>query len=105
VEEAAMLIGMLKNSSLYNPVRRPNVTRERRNVVISQMQKAGHLTRQDADSLKQLPIELDFNRSDHVDIAAPYYRQHLAKMMMAEKPNRENYASWQWQQFTEDSLS
>jgi len=100
-----MLIGMLKNSSLYNPVRRPDITRERRNVVISQMQKAGHLTRQDADSLKQLPIELDFNRSDHVDIAAPYYRQHLAKMMMAEKPNRENYASWQRQQFTEDSLS
>jgi penicillin-binding protein 1A len=105
VEEAAMLIGMLKNSSLYNPVRRPDVTRERRNVVLSQMQKAGHLTRQEADSLKQLPIELDFNRSDHVDIAAPYYRQHLAKMMMAEKPNRKNYASWQRQQFTEDSLA
>ena len=105
VEEAAMLIGMLKNSSLYNPVRRPEVTRERRNVVLSQMQKAGHLSRQEADSLKQLPIELDFNRSDHVDIAAPYYRQHLAKMMMAEKPYRKNYASWQRQQFTEDSLS
>lgn len=105
VEEAAMLIGMLKNSSLYNPVRRPDVTRDRRNVVFSQMQKAGHLTRQEADSLKQLPIELDFNRSDHVDIAAPYYRQHLAKIMMAEKPNRKNYASWQRQQFTEDSLS
>jgi len=105
VEEAAMLIGMLKNSSLYNPVRRPEITRERRNVVLSQMQKAGHLTKEEADSLKKLPIELDFNRSDHVDIAAPYYRQNLAKMMMAEKPNRKNYASWQRQQFTEDSLS
>ncbi len=94
VDESAMLIGMLKNSSLYNPVRRPEVTKERRNVVLSQMQKAGHLKKQQADSLKQLPIELDFNRSGHIDIAAPYYRQHLAKMMMAVKPQRKNYASW-----------
>lgn len=105
VEEAATLIGMLKNSSLYNPVRRADLTRDRRNVVLSQMQKADHLTRQEADSLKLLPLEIDFNRSDHVDIAAPYYRQHLAKMMMAGKPNRKNYASWQRQQFTEDSLA
>ena len=105
VEEAATLIGMLKNSSLYNPVRRADLTRDRRNVVISQMHKADHLTRQEADSLKQLPLEIDFNRSDHVDIAAPYYRQHLAKMMMADKPNRKNYASWKRQQFTEDSLA
>ncbi|HAR38783.1 MAG TPA: penicillin-binding protein [Porphyromonadaceae bacterium] len=104
-EEAATLIGMLKNSSLYNPVRRADLTRDRRNVVLSQMQKADYLTRQEADSLKQLPLGIDFNRSNHVDIAAPYYRQHLAKMMMADKPNRKNYASWQRQQFTEDSLA
>lgn len=105
VEESAMLIGMLKNSSLYNPVRRPEITRERRNVVLSQMEKAGHLTREEADSLNQLPLKIDFNRSGHVDIPAPYYRQHLAKIMMAEKPERKNYASWQKQQFTEDSLA
>ncbi len=105
IEEAAVLIGMLKNSSLYNPLRRPEVTRERRNVVITQMRKAGHLNRQEADSLRQLPLEIDFNRSDHVDIVAPYYRQHLAKMMMAKKPERRNYASWQRQQFSEDSVS
>jgi penicillin-binding protein 1A len=105
VEESAMLIGMLKNSSLYNPVRRPDITRDRRNVVFSQMQKAGHLTRQEADSLKQLPLMIEFNRTSHVDIAAPYYRQHLAKIIMAEKPERKNYASWQRQQFSEDSLA
>lgn len=105
VEEAATLIGMLKNSSLYNPVRRADLTRDRRNVVLSQMHKADYLTREEADSLKQLPLEIDFNRSDHVDIVAPYYRQHLAKIMMADKPNRKNYASWQRQQFTEDSLA
>lgn len=105
IEEAALLIGMLKNSSLYNPVRRPELTLDRRNVVLNQMRKAGHLSRVEVDSLKQLPIELDFNRSSHIDIAAPYYRQHLAKMMMADKPERKNYASWQNQQFTEDSLA
>src|SRR5690554_7357734 len=105
VEEAAMIIGMLKNSSLYNPVRRIEITTERRNVVLSQMRKAGHITRQEFDSLKQLPLEIDFNRSGHIDISAPYYRQHLAKIMMAEKPQRKNYASWQNQQFTEDSLA
>jgi len=105
VEESAMLVGMLKNPSIHNPVRRPDVTKDRRNVVLSQMQKAGHLARQQADSLKQLPITLDFNRTSHVDIDAPYYRQHLAKIMMAEKPNRKNYASWQRQQFSEDSLA
>lgn len=105
VEESAMLVGMLKNPSIHNPVRRPEVTRDRRNVVLSQMKKAGHLTRQQADSLKQLPITLDFNRTSHVDIDAPYYRQHLAKIMMAEKPERKKYASWQKQQFTEDSLA
>ncbi len=105
IQESAMLVGMLKNSSHYNPRRHPERTKERRNVVINQMRKAGHLTKQEADSLKQLPIELDFNRSDHVDIVAPYYRQHLAKIMMAKKPERKNYASWQRQQFREDSIA
>ena len=62
IEEAAMLIGMLKNSSLYNPQRRPEITRDRRNVVITQMQKNGHINKQAADSLKQLPLEIDFKR-------------------------------------------
>ncbi len=105
VEESAMLVGMLKNSSLYNPIRRPELTQQRRNVVLAQMRKAGHLTLQQTDSLQKLPIEVDFKRADHIHIAAPYYRQHLAKVMMATKPDRKNYASWQNQQFMEDSLS
>lgn len=105
IEEAATLIGMLKNSSLYNPLRRKELTTERRNVVLAQMHKAGHLTKQQTDSLQLLPLELDFNRSGHVDVQAPYYRQHLAKIMMANKPNRKDYALWQKQQYYEDSLS
>lgn len=105
IEESAMLIGMLKNSALYNPVRREELTRERRNVVLTQMRKNGYISKVETDSLKQLSIDLDFKRVDHISIPAPYYRQHLAKMMMAKKPNKKNYASWQGQQFYEDSLS
>ncbi|WP_436414250.1 transglycosylase domain-containing protein [Petrimonas sp.] len=105
IQESATLVGMLKNSSLYNPVRREQVTKDRRDVVLAQMRKAGHLSLHEADSLQKLPIELDFNRADHIAIPAPYYRQHLAKVMMAVKPDRKAYASWQGQQFYEDSLS
>ncbi len=105
IDEAAMLVGMLKNPSLYNPIRRPELTRERRNVVITQMRKAGHISKQEAESLRQLPLKLDFNRADHIHIAAPYFRQHLAKVMMSKKPERKKYPSWLKQQFIEDSLS
>lgn len=105
IQESAMLVGMLKNASLYNPVRREELTKDRRDVVFSQMQKNGFLSKSEVDSLKQLPIELDFKRVDHISIPAPYYRQHLAKVMMAQKPNKKNYASWQAQQYLEDSLS
>jgi penicillin-binding protein 1A len=106
IEEAATLVGMLKNSSLYNPIRRPEMVLNRRNVVLSQMQKAGHITRQEFDSLRQLPLETDFNRSGHVDIAAPYFRQTLMRILTAQKPDRRNYPhAWQQQQFFEDSLS
>lgn len=105
VQEAATLIGMLKNSSLYNPVRREKITKDRRDVVLAQMRKGGYLTAQQTDSLQKLPVELDFNRSDHVSIPAPYYRQHLAIVMMAVKPEKKNYASFLQQQFKEDSIS
>ena len=105
IQESAMLVGMLKNASLYNPVRREELTKDRRDVVFTQMQKNGFLTKKESDSLKQLPIELEFKRVDHISIPAPYYRQHLAKVMMAQKPNKKNYASWQAQQYLEDSLS
>lgn len=106
VQESAMLIGMLKNSSLYNPVRRPDLTLQRRNVVLTQMQKAGHLTEQEKDALIKEPLGVTFNRSSHVDIPAPYYRQYLGMIMMAGKPDIKNYpAEWQKQQYLEDSIA
>lgn len=106
IEESAMLIGMCKNSSLYNPVRRPELTKQRRNVVLKQLEKSDHITKSEKETLQQKDIVLDFKRSGHRDGLAPYFRQYLAGIMMSKKPERKNYtASWLNQQFIEDSLS
>lgn len=86
VEEAAMLVGMLKNPSFFNPLRYPDRTRERRNVVMEQMYKSGKLSRQELDSLKQLPLELDYHRVDHKQGIAPYLREELRMMFAAKEP-------------------
>ncbi|MCH5226296.1 MAG: transglycosylase domain-containing protein [Muribaculaceae bacterium] len=86
VEEAAMLVGMLKNPSLYNPLRFPERTQERRNVVLEQMYKAGKLTRQETDSLKLLPLGLDYHRVDHKQGIAPYLREELRMIFAAQQP-------------------
>ncbi len=105
VEEAATLIGMLQNPSLYNPLRRPDVTQNRRNIVLSQMRKADHISPEEYDSLKTLPLNILFQRDDHIHGLAPYFREHLRLKLTAEQPERENYASWQDQQFIEDSVA
>lgn len=105
IEEAATLIGMCKNPSYFNPVRQPERTRGRRNTVLEQMEKAGYLSKAECDSLKTLPLTLRFTRMDHKDGPAPYFREYLRLVMMAKKPERKNYASWQSQKFSEDSLA
>lgn len=95
-EEAAMLIGMLKNPSYFNPLRHPERTRDRRNVVLDQMVKAGKLSAAEADSLKQLPMEIDYHKVDFHEGGAPYLREEIRKQMMAQKPvrpERSNYSS------------
>lgn len=109
VEEAATLVGMCKNPSLYNPAskrRRPQ-SLERRNVVLNQMVKAEYLTQQECDSLKQLPLTLDYHRVDHKEGIAPYFREYLRRLLTAKEPKRKNYASWQlvpYGQYYLDSL-
>ncbi len=105
VEEAAMLVGMCKNSSLYNPRRRPEKTKERRNVVLGQMCKAGHLTEAEKDSLSAMPIKLDYHTADHKGGIATYFREYLRLYMTAKKPDKANYRGWQMQQFYDDSLN
>jgi penicillin-binding protein 1A len=77
IQEGAMLVGMFKNPSLYNPNRRVEITTDRRNVVIDQMSKYEFISRQEADSLKALPIVLDFKKADHNEGLAPYLREYL----------------------------
>lgn len=93
VEQAAMLVGMAKNSSYYNPVRRPELTRDRRNVVFSQMYKYGKISKAEYDSLRQLPLGLNFKRVDHKEGLATYFREYLRMYMTAGKPERGNYNS------------
>jgi len=105
IEEAATLVGMCKNSSLYNPVRRRELTEKRRNVVLDQMRKADYITEEERDSLMDIPLKLNFHRVDHKEGLATYFREYLRMMMTAKEPHRGDYASWQTQKFYEDSLA
>ncbi|MDR1357513.1 MAG: transglycosylase domain-containing protein [Tannerellaceae bacterium] len=105
-EEAATLIGMCKNPSYYNPVRYADRTRQRRNVVLGQMQKAGYLTVRERDSLAMLPLTIRFSRIDHKEGLAPYFKEYLRMTMTAQKPDISNYpAPWQKPKFREDSAA
>ncbi|MEG1910656.1 MAG: transglycosylase domain-containing protein, partial [Bacteroidales bacterium] len=105
VEEAAMLVGMCKNPSYFNPVRRVERTQGRRNTVLNQMRKADYITRATCDSLSALPLNLNFRKVDHKQGLAPYFREYLRQTLSAKKPVRSNYGSWQAEKFVEDSLS
>ena len=105
IEEAATLIGMCKNPAYFNPVRKNERTRGRRNTVLEQMVKAGYLSQSECDSLKALPLTIRFTRLDHKDGLAPYFREYLRLTLTAKKPKRSDYASWQGQKFREDSLA
>ncbi len=105
IEQSAMLVGMCKNPSYFNPNRFKERTEGRRNTVLDQMYKADYITEAQRDSLKQIPIELKFQKVDHKTGLAPYFREYLRKILTANKPERDNYASWQDQKFYEDSLA
>lgn len=103
--ECALFVGMCKNPSYFNPLRYPERTCERRNVVLRQMVKAGFLTEEEfeKDSKEELNLT-NYKPTSHKDGLAPYFREYLRHYMMAEKPVRENYPSWQKVQFCIDSV-
>ena len=105
IEEAAMLIGLCKNPSYFNPVRHEQRCQERRNVVLQQMQKAGYISDSEYAQAAAKPLVLKFHRTDHKDGTATYFREFLRRYLMANKPERANYPSWQNVQFTIDSLA
>jgi penicillin-binding protein 1A len=105
IQQAAVLVGMLKGSTMYNPVRNPEIMLKRRNTVISQMEHYGYLTPAVADSTKALPIETDFKVEDHNTGLATYLRQYITNTMRKPEPERDKYvreasyddALWEWE--------
>jgi penicillin-binding protein 1A len=89
IEESATLVGMLKNSSLYNPIRRPERVKERRNIVFQQMVRNELITQEEKDSLTQLPIIINYTPESHREGLATYFRAYLKEFMddwIAENP-------------------
>ena len=105
VTESAVLVGLCKNPSYFNPVRNPERSRDRRNVVLGQMVKAGYLTQAAYDSLSVQPLTLKFHVADHKEGLAQYFREYLRQYMTAKKPVRENYPSWNMAKFVTDSIN
>ena len=103
--ESATLVGMCKNPSLYNPVRYNERCRQRRNVVLGQMVRSGYLTQAQYDDLENEPLVLNFKRADHKEGLGTYLREYLRTSMTAKEPKRKNYASWQDNQFYQDSVA
>ncbi len=96
LEESAMLVGMFKNSSLYNPRRNPEGVMNRRNVVLAQMSKYDYITEQAKDSLQQLPLGVNYSPQDHIDGIGTYVREYIRGYMKDwarnnPKPNGELY--------------
>lgn len=112
--ECATLVGMCKNPSLYRPfkttasgekVENP-LCIERRNVVLQQMLKNNKLTKEEYEEAKVLPVDYSkFHVTTHKEGECQYFRMYLSRIMMAKKPERKNYASWQKSQFYGDSVA
>ena len=104
IEQSALLVGMLKNSVAYNPLRNEKTALSRRNVVINQMEKYGYISKHVADSVKQLPIALDLREDSHNSGLATYFREYVRTQMIKYKPERRMFYSdaqyedelWQW---------
>lgn len=105
VVESATLIGLCKNPSLFNPVRYPERCLNRRNVVLSQMQKAGYLSTAEYNQLCDEKLVLDFHRVDHKDGIATYFREFLRQYMMARRPDLNDYPAWNKRQYVIDSIA
>jgi len=94
IQEAAMLVGMAKNPSLFNPLRRADTTLHRREVVLFQMKKAGYIDKAQYDSLRIKPLGLDYKIVDHKEGIAPYFRETLRlkiQKLLAKKDKQGNY--------------
>lgn len=102
VEESALLVGMVNMPTRYNPVRNPDLSLQRRNHVLGQMNKYGFISQAQYDSIVQIPIRLSYNRQDHNSGLAPHFRDMLKRVMSASEPDPKNYSKRE--DYSADSL-
>lgn len=102
VEESALLVGMVNMPTRYNPVRNPELSLQRRNHVLGQMNKYGFISQAQYDSIVQIPIRLSYNRQDHNSGLAPHFRDMLKRVMSASEPDPKNYSKRE--DYSADSL-
>jgi len=102
IQEAAVLVGLLKAPSKYNPKRNPKNALARRNTVLQQMYKYDYLTKNQRDSIQALPIKLNYNVENHNKGLSTYFREFLRIIMTAEKPKRKDYPEHRKHQYEED---
>jgi len=81
IEESAMLIGMLQNSSLYDPLKRAEITKNRRDLVLMQMAKSKYISENEKDSLQKIPLKLNYTPQSHRQGLATYFRSYLRGFM------------------------
>lgn len=87
IEQSATLVGMLKNSSYFNPIRRASRVEQRRNVVLQQMERNGFITESERDSIKQIPLKIDYTPDSHREGLATYFRAYLQQFMRSWTKN------------------
>jgi penicillin-binding protein 1A len=102
LQQAAVLVGVLKAPTYYSPISNPENSIRRRNVVLSQMDKYDFIDRATRDSVSQLPLEIIFNAQSHTAGVGTHFRTYLRKTLTSTKPVRANYYSYD--SYQEDSL-
>ncbi len=102
VEESATLVGLVNKPSRYNPALHYEKSMTRRNFVLSQMRKAGYLSKTELDSISKLPIILNYQVQDHTVGTALHFRDMLKRTMDASEPKRSSYR--QYEDYRVDSL-
>ncbi len=103
--ESALLVGLCKNPSYFNPVRYPERAVERRNVVLHQMLKADYITEEEYARYSSEPLGLKFHVKDHKDGIATYFRDFLRRYMTMKQPDRSDYPSWNMVKYFVDSIA
>ncbi len=101
IQQAAMLVGMLKGPTYYNPNKNPENALNRRNTVISQMAKYEYLKPEVADSLQKLPLDIEYTKLTHETGFAPHFREMLRLLLDKEITAYNEKHSTQYNLYTD----